>query len=137
MIVLQFFATVKALRLLKKSRVVFNLLAIVLNFLVAVFLAVFCFAAVNYAMEFALNHNLVGMQSNHRAEELESIAVFNYVASQSPEKYNNVVLSSNTIVVSYRAGDGFLSTLSHSYDILTKLVTGAATDWNEKNMLHS
>jgi hypothetical protein len=83
-------------------------------------------------MQFALNHNLVGMQSNHRSEELKSIAVFNYMASQSPEKYNSVVLSSNTIVTSYRTGDGSFSTLSQSYDTLKKFVTGGATDWDEK-----
>lgn len=124
-------ATVKTLRLLKKSHVMFNLLAIVLNFLAAVILAVFCFAAVFHATEFAADHNLVGLQSAHRSDELGSIARFNYEASQSPEKYKNTILSSNTIVLSYRS-EGYFKALGHSYYNLTKLVTGEATDWHEK-----
>ena len=131
--------TLASLRVLKQSQKVQTvILMIALQIVVISILAVSCFASFIFASDFAVNHNLIGMQNERSERLLEAVQAFNYYAShqlitkedfQSNPAVSSVpLLSTNTVVTYYHHGNSWVKDLEQTPPVLFGFIKGHASE---------
>jgi hypothetical protein len=126
--IITLFLTVGALRVIQRSTLLRSVLTYFAHLIILIFLAICCYASVNYVSFKLINNNVLGARYERQVMKYEAMRAFNYFAARNTNSQQRVLLSTNAVVKSLTIANSFTHEFYRSAYELYHLAKGEKTE---------